>query len=252
MFCLLPVTDPASKTVTFVRFDKIRENIPLSQDQDWTDSLDKNQRSMISYRFPGYAQNNWFHYKADKTVSDGYGDGLIVVNDTTLDLTKDQFTLPFAASEDMAWHSQPILKIPLADSSYKIDTEVQPRIFQCYTEDALTSFIQIDYTDGTTTTTITTDVGFAYFSRSGKDENLDFQGSLIPEFYGTITDILSNTKIIDDIFFITESMINSFDPTVPIYLNVSNSIKTISGYFYVNVINNYLPFRPTKVQLIRL
>lgn len=86
--------------VVFVPFAILWDNI--AQAQDWTrrivaQSLE-NKPKELEFKIGDYAQRNTYQWAEDDTVS-GHYDGVLTVNNKTLDESKEVFTFPFAASD---------------------------------------------------------------------------------------------------------------------------------------------------------
>lgn len=246
-FFLTPVPDNVNKVMKFVRFEKVKENIPnAKQVNEYIDA----SALELSYRLPSYAQENWLRYKPDDNVTDEYGDGVMTVGDATLDLNKTQFTMPFAASEDVTTlQSLSILNIGLFNSTDQFDSSCQPRIFQVFTGSITGP--GITFGDGSGSSLQTT-VGQAYFKRTGQSYNLDFQGSLIPNYGDTWASMIYRPRIVRVPAKLIHAFMQEFEHDVPWFISVSDGFVNINGYFYVNLISNYIPGRNTMCDLILL
>lgn len=77
-------------------FDDIETNKPFAV--DWSDKLDVSKDPSFSFNF-GFAQKNYFKYNNDDTIiGTNFARGEILVNDTTLKVSKDAATVEFSAS----------------------------------------------------------------------------------------------------------------------------------------------------------
>lgn len=117
-----------SNIIRFVSIDDLKGNV--SKAVDWTKkvvaSYRDNKPYEITFTLDGFAQYNHFLWKEDTTVS-GNNDGVITVDDNTIDYERDAVKLAFAATT----MSGGVAKIPMYsydDKGTLSDTTVQPRI----------------------------------------------------------------------------------------------------------------------------
>ena len=96
-YCLIAQTDNVKKTVTFKPFSDVNKNI--LQAPDWSEKIDMSEVTQREFTIGSYAQSNVFAMKADENVPEGLGNGVISINDKTLDLTKTIVTSLYAASQ---------------------------------------------------------------------------------------------------------------------------------------------------------
>lgn len=92
-FALLISTNDG--VVTFTKFSEIKENANISE--DWSEKIDLSQTPIVSYRIGDYAQINNFKYADDETTN-GFGDGLFSIDDTTLPKEKDLISMVYPSA----------------------------------------------------------------------------------------------------------------------------------------------------------
>lgn len=250
-YCLLVQTDNANKTVTFRSFDDVQKNIPKAK--DWSDKIDEGEQDSVEFNIGSYAQQNWFRYKSDSNVTDSYGDGVILINDKTLDLTKDILTMPFAASltttKLIDIKTALIQKIDPTNTDtqgnvipdFRISTE--PRILRIYkhtfdVNDPVKFFHNGDQSE------LNENIPFAYFSLAGRN-GLDFT-DIIEKRYAQLKRTLNQTKKVTPKLLLNALDMADFDHFTPVF------ISKYGFYFYVNKVDSYIEGEKTKVELIRL
>lgn len=133
--CVFPFVTSEGK-LEFVSADRIYEN--RSKALDWTDRivLKRNLPSEQTMRYGSYARRNTCKYAEDDTVPGNY-DGVIVLDDETLDGETDLITLDFAPTRSVG-----VPEVTPRIDAYDKDengetsfTEVTPRILQYYTDE---------------------------------------------------------------------------------------------------------------------
>lgn len=244
LFCLNWNEDLYRREFDVVSFNQISGNRFTAP--DWSDKLHMGTRPESSFRLGKYARKNWMKYKEDDAVSEGYGDGSFPVDDETLDAEATLFTLPFAATENvtlLGGYTLPLIeRWKAGDTIPKV--KVKPRILLL--SDGANPGASVDYYDGTTTTTVTTDLPWCHFIHPEQGNNLGFGDSLIRDYYAPVVAMLTRARKVVVDMRLTEADLVGIDFTKPIYLN------QLGGYFYVNKVSNALPGRLVKVELVRL
>ncbi len=97
MFAAIPDKKPHLNEIEVKLFNNIIEN--KINAVDMSDRIDFKNRPRVQFRLDGYGQNNNLKYKFDDLVTNGYGNGIISVDDETLNDSADLIELEFAASE---------------------------------------------------------------------------------------------------------------------------------------------------------
>lgn len=93
--CVIFQTNSNGNTVQVRQFDEIANN--AANAKDWSNKLDLSRESRLTYRLD-YAQQNKLKYKEEEGVIVEGANGIIYVDDTTLPLSKDYFTMAFGAT----------------------------------------------------------------------------------------------------------------------------------------------------------
>jgi len=180
-----PVQHGEDNAVTFVPFDTLWDNI--SQAKDWTRRLVAqglaNKPKEIEFKAGEYAQRNEYHWKEDDTVLGNY-DGVLYVDNKTLDESKVIITFPFAASDGN--------HVPMYDASG-----------EGYQYKACKDRIMQLYNDG----------GFAAL-RFG----LNMQ-DIIATRYKRLSEALQRARAIKERMMLSDVDLLNFDERVPVYLS---------------------------------
>jgi hypothetical protein len=210
--CLMLQTDNYSNITKLDYFNDIKDKTPI----DWTSKLDVSAKN-ISFIFGKYARRNWLRFKNNTNVQDQIGDAYFDVSNDNLEADKDVVKLSHPATEQRSkFESVNIPKIKAIDSDlqwnkpdYRIlNVALQP--------------IEVDYTDGTTTTTVT-ECPVANF----------IGGDLILQnYYDSIQAILDKSKVVNLPFRLSAVDIENIDYLTPIYVECF-------GTFYLNKINAF-------------
>lgn len=236
-------------TIRIGQFADVVNNIPLAIDMSARVHAPEQVRP--SFKFGSFAQNNYILWKEDDTVTEGFNDGAILVNDTTLPAEKDLIKLPFSATELSRLAG--VLSLPMwrakADTSpveYE-KVKVQPRLVVQGSDTV--SFTIVEYAaDGVTITNSAPVAGpLAYFVDPLKAYDLSIEGYIIPTFYTTLLAILDKTKVLPVQMTLSAEFIQNWDQSVPVWVDYWGQ------YFYINKIEEYIDEASlTNVELIRL
>lgn len=197
-------------TIEFLPFGVLWDNIPNAY--DWTrriePSAELDKPKEMAYKMGEYAQNNWYRYTGEDDAYKGEADGNLPVPNTTLDLSKDFFKLPFAPSPCEVvrrWVRIPIYTLENYDALiegtqgapvYKAN-DVKPRIVMLAE--------QIFTQGGQQPKTIATFDG------------LGMQWAIATK-YQDIQNALSYCVVIKETIRLTDLELQAFDETIPVYL----------------------------------
>lgn len=224
---LMVQTDDYSNITKLDYFDKVKTNEPL----DWTDKL-ANDVPELSFLFGKYARRNWMRFKTNTNVPDELGDSYFDVSNMNLDAQKDVIKILHPATEQRSkfngFNIPKIKAINLTMQWQKPDY----RILQVVKQD--TDF-DVNYSDGTTTTAVSSGIPFANFVSGDL---------LLNDYYGTIQAILDKSKVIQLPFRLTPLDVQNVDHLTPIKVEYF-------GTFYLNKIENFKD-EITICELVRL
>lgn len=171
-------------TIRLVTAGELTDGIDRAE--DWSPFLvaDSDEPKSTSYAISTFAQRNWMRYKEDDTVVRN-ADGVLAIDNQTLDASREMLTLPFAASDGR--------RIPMyvRDEDGDISSQrLQPRIMRLR-QDSYTAELTFD--------------------------GLDFS-SLIDEFYDDYSRIMDRGTVIKETLRLNEYQIRSLDYLRPVYL----------------------------------
>lgn len=247
MYNLIIQTNEVTKGVFISPLDDLTANIPNAI--NWSGKVDLSKKITVKYNIGSYAQKNKLEYSKTDDVIDGYGSDNLLVANTNLPNEKTLLTISTAASESqniVLNENTPL--IPLSESTNVSFNDKKNRILLLEPKDVQFTVTKISVSHSTT---ITTDVPFCYFSKTGKADSLDFT-NLIAANYSTLQGMLNKIKFVAAYFQLKETDVVNIDFTIPIYLDISDGKTVVNGYFYINKISNFKVDSSTLVELIRL
>ena len=225
--CLMLQTDDYSNITELDYLNKVKQNEPL----DWTDKL-ANDVPELSFLFGKYARRNWLRFKNNTNVPDQLGDAYFDVSNMNLEAEKDMIKISHPATEQRSkFNGFNIPKVKALNST-KQWQKPDYRLLQVVKQD--TDF-DVNYTDGTTTSAVDTQIPFANFV-SGD--------ALISSYYTTIQAILDKSKVIQLPFRLTPLDVQNVNHLTPIKVDCF-------GTFYLNKIENFKD-EITICELVRL
>lgn len=204
----LQVTDGDS--VDFVPFSVLWDNIPKAV--DWTRRLvaqySTNDPNELDFSVSDYAQSNTYEWKDDDTVLGDY-DGVLKIDNKTLDDEKTVIEFPFAASDG---NRVPIYTaVDMGSGTFGNGSSVA--------------------TDPTAVTSATSNGGqydacedriLQVSKASDGHAVLDFRldmDTILKDKYGLLKQSLQQAKVIKEQMAITDVEIMNFDETIPVYLS---------------------------------
>jgi len=225
--CLMVQTDNYSNITELDYLNKLKTNTPL----DWTDKL-ANDVPELSFLFGKYARRNWMRFKNNTNVPDQLADSYFDVANMNLEVQKDVVKILHPATEQRSkFNGFNIPKIKAINSSIEWQ-KPDYRILQVVKQD--TDF-DVNYTNGTTTTAVSSGIPFANFV--GAD-------LLLNDYYDTIQALLDKSKVIQLPFRLTPLDVQNVDHLTPIKVECF-------GTFYLNKIENFKD-EITICELVRL
>lgn len=232
-FGLIVIPNNYTKELLLINMEDVYGNKPIALDitEKIIDSPDD-----ISYSFDGYGINNYGKYKDDDAVPDGTGDGVIVLDNLTLNDNVTLFTSIFAASVSNIKMGGvrvcEIKKISDPDKSLDFSIKTQPRIL-------LNNYLsgQFILTDGANSNTVNL-VSVPLF------DGLSY-ADLFNENYPEIKRMLYRPFLVNKKILLKEIDIANIDWRIPVY-----DAKSAS-YYYKNQIS-YIQGNVSEISLIRM
>lgn len=242
-YCIIPFVDEDAKVVYLKEFKSIKDN--LSNYIDWSAKVDETNEPSITFKLGNYAKNNYYKHKEDKSVDPipTGSDSTVIVQNENLIQEKTIYESPFAPSITVTKLStSEMIAIDLHDGS-TFKNDVKPRC--CYTRLVNRT---IDYTDGTTTTTVTTNIPHTWFISGARDYNAGFDNGLLNDYSSELISIIQNPKVLKIDIRLSLIDILTLNYFYPIYLSKYNA------FFFVSNVNqfDYTSNDATEVELIKL
>jgi hypothetical protein len=214
-------TNNYSKSIQFNKFDDVILNKSIAK--DWSDKLQN--ATQMGFKFGNYAKKNNVKFKTESEF-----DSYFNLTDENLEVEKDVIKFNHDATiENNKYAGYIIPKIDgLKDASNEWNN---PSWRLLYLNQRITNFA-VTYTDSVTNAIIGTNYNkplpFCNF-KNGKE--------LIDENYSNIVSILTNPKVLKIVAKLDVTDISDLDFTIPI--QIQRPDLNISGYFYINKIENY-------------
>lgn len=232
-FGLIAIPDNYNKTLLLINMEDVYNNIPNAE--DITDKL-YNSTDDVDYALSGYGINNYGKYKEDGAVTKGFGDGLMVFNNLTLDNEVTLFTSLFAATLSIiklgGVEVSQIRKIEDPAKSLELSVKTEPRILL---NKILSSTFEFYGPDGAQTVSSISTPTFT---------GLSYQ-DLFDENYPELLQMLYRPFAVVKSILLSETDIASIDWTKPVY------DKKTANYYYKNKIT-YMQGDVSKISLVRL
>ncbi len=242
-YCIIPFVDEDAKIVYLKEFKSVKDN--LNNYVDWSSKVDETNDAGLTFKLGSYAKNNIYKHQEDKSVDPiplG-SDAVVILQNENLIQEKVIYQSPFAPSETITkLVTSEMIAIDLHDgTTFKKD--VKPRC--CYTRLVNRT---ISYTDGTNTTTVSTNIPHTWFISGARNYNAGFENGLLTDYSADLISIIQNPKVLKIDIKLTLIDILSLNYFYPIYLSQYNS------YFFVSNVNqfDYTSNNATEVELIKL
>ena len=218
-------TNNYTKTISFNSFEDVNLNKTIAK--DWSNKI-QNSTSM-GFKFGNYAKKNNFLFKEDTDKvfnSDFYGDYYFNLNNQNLD---DEKTVVKLAHPYTAWGNRYNgYVIPTINGLKDNTNEWLKSDWRLLNLKIQSTSFNVNYTDGTSTSALNTYIPFC---------NVPTFSELVPKYYPTIKSILENPKVLKIVAMLDVTDISDLDFSIPI--QIQRPDLNLSGYFYINKIENY-------------
>lgn len=234
-------TDGQKREVNVWQFNRLVDNIPNAD--NWSKYVSEDSQ-VLSYRIGDYAQSNLMKYKETEGTPVGYGDGALIINNQTLEISKELFTLDFSASNDILKNGNICALIPLYERSdageYSSKDSKDARVinYKFINSPVIVSHENINLN--------LPNYNLAYFINTSENKGLGFNYRLIEQNYGALSNMLNQFKKLDIKMDIPVIKIQGLKHYIPIYL------EQFASYFYVNKINQWQKDKLCTVELIKI
>jgi hypothetical protein len=218
-------TDNFTKTISFNSFEDVNLNKSIAK--DWSQKIQPNKS--MAFKFGNYAKKNNFLFKPDNDKvwnSDTLYDSYFNLTDENLDNEKTVVKLA---------HPSTVLRnryngfiIPVINGLKDSTNEWLKSDWRLLNLKIQSTNFNVNYTDGTTTTVKNSNIPFCDFKPFSE---------LVPKYYSALEGILNSTKMLKIVAKLDVTDISDLDFTIPI--QIQRPDLNISGYFYINKIENY-------------
>lgn len=234
-------TDGQKREVNVWQFNRLLDNIPIAN--NWSKYVSEDSQ-VLSYRIGDYAQSNLMKYKETEGTPVGYGDGALIINNQTLETSKELFTLDFSASNDILKNGNICALIPLYERSdageYSSKDSKDARVvnYKFINSPLIVSRENINLN--------LPNYNLAYFINTVENKGLGFNYRLIEQNYVALSNMLTQSKKLEIKMKIPTIKIQGLKHYIPIYL------EQFASYFYVNKINQWQKDKICTVELIKI
>jgi hypothetical protein len=218
-------TNNYTKTISFNSFEDINLNKSIAK--DWSNKI-QNSNSM-SFRFGNYAKKNNFLFKEDTDkIANADTDNDYYFNLTNQNLDEEKTVVKLAHPTTMIFNRYNGYIVPRVDGLKDATNEWLKSDWRILNLKLQNVDFDINYTNGTTTVSKRSNIPFC--------EVIGFE-KLVPKYYPTIKTILENPKVLKIIANLNVTDISDLDFSIPI--QIQRPDLNLSGYFYINKIENY-------------
>ena len=234
---------------------RLLANVP--QALNWTSKRDASAQPgrlperELAYRFGSYGQKNRLLWAEDENVTQGYGNGTILVADAVLPTEYELATLPFAATE-----SSPVLPGLLAilnfegqdlsatPSTYSA-VEAKPRLtLRTAASPTACRLITTPAKDGRPAVLAPVSTVFSYFD--GADLSLLLDRTVLTEYWQDLRATLDESRFLVEQMRLTPQDIAELNYSIPVW------IGHLEDYFLISKISEFDARRSVEVELVRL
>ena len=229
-------------------FLTLSEQLQTNFLSDWSEKFVR--KISENYTYGNYAQENWFRYNYDNKESNYY-DSSINIDNFNLNASRDAIKSKIYAPERnlVSYLSQPGNKYKLWEKEIVEDPEEGEPLVTYKPLDKRYYFLRSETRSfypsiriGSKKLSASTAISFAPAESFWK---LPFN-DILTEYYGPMSTILNDTVIINAELFLSDIDIANFDFKKLYYF------KQLSAYFLINKINNYIPGKPVKCELLKV
>ncbi|QEE50108.1 hypothetical protein FUA48_11110 [Flavobacterium alkalisoli] len=226
-------------------FLSLTEQLKTPAVVDWSNKFAKKLNE--SYIYGSYAQQNWFRYKYN-TEGAFHNDHYITVNNQNLAESKDSINSKiYSPEQQLSLLDAPtnIYKLWEKEVVEEPENDEPPVTYKAL--DKRFYLMRANLRAGTVRAVSSALASTALASRYYRESftKLSFS-DIINTYYTPLQSILEKALIVNAELYLTDSDISNFDFKKLYY------IDALSSYFMVNKINNYIPGRLTKCELVRV
>lgn len=218
-------TNNYTKTITFNSFEDLNLNKSISK--NWSRKI-QNDKSM-GFKFGNYAKKNNFIFKLDTDKvynSDTKNDYYFNLTDENLEPEKTVVKLNHPSTV-MNYRYKDFL-IPCINGFIDANHEWSKSDWRLLNLKIQSTAFNINYSDGYIPTVKNTNIPFC--------DMIGFE-TLVPKYYSTLQSIVQAPKVLKIVAKLDITDITDLDFSIPI--QIERPDLNLSGYFYINKIENY-------------
>lgn len=231
-------------------FLTMQESLQTASLQDWSDKFVR--KISENYMYGNYAQQNWFRYAYnDKEAS--HNDGYIAVANINLpdsrDVIKSKIYTPEKERSLYMGRLSNVYKLWEKEAVDEPEEGEEP--FKYKALDKRYYFLKLQSVTVANENAITLKSDTLQQTDTATQYNLEsyyklkFQ-DIITDNYTPLVQVLDRSLVVTAELFLTETDIANIDFKKLYY------IKQLSNYFILNKVNNYVPGKPVKCELVRV
>ena len=218
-------TNNYTKTISFNSFEDVNLNKSIAK--DWSNKI-QNSTSM-GFRFGNYAKKNNFLFKEDTDkLANADTDNDYYFNLSNQNLDDEKTVVKLTHPTTMIFNRYNGYIVPRVDGLKDATNEWLKSDWRILNLKLQNVDFDINYTNGTTTSAKRSNIPFC--------EVIGFE-KLVPKYYPTIKTILENPKVLKIVANLNVTDISDLDFSIPI--QIQRPDLNLSGYFYINKIENY-------------
>ncbi|RYJ44534.1 hypothetical protein [Flavobacterium beibuense] len=226
-------------------FLSLTEQLKTPPVTDWSSKFAKKLNE--SYIYGSYAQQNWFRYLYN-TEGAFHNDHYITVNNQNLAESKDSIKSKiYSPEQQLTFLDEPTNIYKLWEKEVVEEPEDNEPPVTYKSLDKRFYLMRANLRPGNVMA-LSSELGSSILTSQYYRESftkLSF-GDIINTYYAPLQSILEKALIVNAELYLTDSDIANFDFKKLYY------IDALSAYFMVNKINNYIPGRLTKCELVRV
>lgn len=213
---------------------------------NWSGKLSKEVSQ--NYIYGSYAQRNWFKYSYNDKEATHNDSFLEVVNfnlPDSKDVVKSKIYSPEKTTVNYLNGQGSVYKLWDKEAKDNPDAGEDPVSYKPL--DKRYYFLRADIINQPVTlkSTVTVDVNYAPYVWVERYYKMGF-GDVLNDYYSALRGILAKSRVITAELWLTDTDVINFDFKRLYYF------EQLSGYFIMNKINNYIPGKVTKCELVHV
>jgi hypothetical protein len=239
---IIATYDKESNTVYLNEFNKLTAN--KYKAVDLSDQIDKSESIEIQHSLSGYGQNNFIRNKNDENdanVSNSkYGDTVIKINNVNLPNNINQYESPLAALRRVDVDSKTVASIPIRQAegtSFDPSKNKTLKPKAAYTYQTSQNLIT---QDGQSAPSYSSEVYFETPENLTADISMTWD-YLLNKLSPEILNVIQTNRLYKILIRLRRQQVINLDFSIPVYIDSTINGTHISGYFYINLIDQYKP-----------